>query len=171
VERQYRRIVDVSTNHNAKEKAHMSDTNTNEVDGLSKDFYHTREQEQKDESQLTVNEQGDWVYPTGAATGFVEVELPSLGINPTERLLVRDFGPHVAAKIESAMNTGYLRKHSPAQVFAHYTAVAEGASLLTKDALTRMQELSKEFAAEPERDEYYKQVLRPWLHSLSPRRR
>ena len=42
----------------------MSDTNTNEVDGLSKDFYHTREQEQKDESQLTVDQAGNWQYPT-----------------------------------------------------------------------------------------------------------
>ena len=151
----------------------MSDTNTNEVDGLSKDFYHTREQEQADESQLTVDQEGNWQYPTSARTGFEEIELPTPpgSLNPTERLHIRDFGGHVAAKLESAMNTGYLRKQSPAQVFRHYAAVARGASLMDEGALKRMDDLASEFEKEPERDEYYKQVLRPWLHSLAPRRR
>ena len=69
------------------------------------------------------------------------------------------------------MSTGYLRKQSPAQVFKHYAAVARGASLMDEAALKRMDDLASEFEKEPERDEYYKQVLRPWLHSLTPRRR
>ena len=71
----------------------MSDTNTNEVDGLSKDFYHTREQEQKDESQLTVDQAGNWEYPT-SAEGLCGSRMPTPpgSLNPTERLHMRDFG-------------------------------------------------------------------------------
>jgi hypothetical protein len=143
----------------------MSDTNTNEVDGLAKDFYHTREQEQADESQLTVNQEGNWQYPTSAATGYVEIELP------TERLHARDFGGLVVGKLESAMNTGYLTRQSPAQVFRHYAAVARGASLMDEGALKRMDDLARDFDAEPEKQQYFEMVVRPWLHSLAPKRR
>jgi hypothetical protein len=154
----------------------MSDMNTNEVDGLSKDFYHIREEEQKDESQLTVDQGGNWQYPTSARTGYIEVELPTPpgAINPTERLHIRDFGGHVIGKLESAMQTGYLRsgpQQGPVAVFKHYAAVARGASLMDEAALKRMDDLATEFEKEPLRDEYYKQVVRPWLHSLAPKRR
>jgi len=123
--------------------------------------------------QLTVNEQGGWEYPSSASSGFVEIELPTPpgSSNPTERLHLRDFGPHLVGKLESSINCGYLRKQSPAQVFKHYAAVARGASLMDEAALKRMETLATEFEREPERDEYYKQVIRPWLHSLAPRRR
>jgi hypothetical protein len=123
----------------------MSDTNTNEVDGLSKDFYHTREQEQKDESQLTVDQEGNWQYPTSARTGYVEVELPSLpgSLNATERLHARDFGSHVIAKLESAMQCTYLRKQSPTQVFRHYIGCAQGSGLLDSGAIGRMEQIAQ----------------------------
>lgn len=123
--------------------------------------------------QLTVNEQGGWEYPSGSSSGYVEIELPSLpgSINPTERLHMRDFGGHVVGKIESSINCGYLRQQSPAQVFRHYTAVARGASLMDEAALKRMETIADEFAGELEQGEYYKQVIRPWLHSLAPKRR
>ena len=125
--------------------------------------------------QLTVNEQGGWEYPSGSSSGYVEVELPSLpgAINPTERLHMRDFGPHVVGKIESSMQCAYLRsaQQGPAQVFKHYAAVARGASLMDEQALKRMDDLATECESVPERDEYYKQVVRPWLHSLTPKRR
>ena len=151
----------------------MSDTNTNEVDGLSKDFYHTREQEQADESQLTVDQEGNWQYPTSAATGFVEIELPTPpgSLNPTERLHMREFGGHVVGKIESSINTGYLRKQSPDQVFRHYAAVARGASLMDEAALKRMDDLATEFEKEPEKQQFFEMVVRPYLLTLAPRRR
>jgi hypothetical protein len=123
--------------------------------------------------QLGVTESGDWEYPSGSAEGYVEVEVPSLpgSINPTERLHMRDFGSLVVGKIESSINTGYLRQQSPAQVFKHYAAVARGASLMDEQALKRMDDLAAEFESVPERDEYYKQVVRPWLHSLTSKRR
>lgn len=124
--------------------------------------------------QLGVSESGDcWVYPSGSATGFVEIEVPALpgSLNPTERLHMRDFGGHVAAKLESAMNTGYLRKQSPAQVFKHYAAVARGASLMDEAALKRMNDLASEFEKEPEKQHFFEMVVRPYLLTLAPKRR
>jgi len=125
------------------------------------------------DKQLGVTEQGNWEYPTSASTGFVEIELPTPpgSLNPTERLHMRDFGGLVVGKIESSMNTGYFRQQSPAQVFKHYAAVARGAQLMDEQALKRMDDLASEFEKEPERDEYYRQVIRPWLHSLAPKKR
>ncbi len=125
------------------------------------------------DTQLMVNEQGDWVYPSAASTGYVEIELPTLpgSPNPTERLHIRDFGGHVTAKLESAMNTGYLRQQSPAQVFKHYVAVAKGASLMDEQALKRMETLASEFESEPEKQQYFEMVVRPYLVTLQPKRR
>ena len=123
--------------------------------------------------QLEVNAQGNWIYPSGLAEGYEEIEVPSLpgSLNATERLHMRDFGGRVASKIESSMKTGYLRKQGPTEVLRHYAAVARGAELIDAPALERLDALSSEFEKEPERDEYYKQVVRPWLHSLKARRR
>lgn len=123
--------------------------------------------------QLTVNEQGDWQYPSGLAEGYVEIEIPSLpgSLNPAESLHLRDFGGHVVSKIESSMNTGYLRKQDPTQVLKHYAAVARGASLMNAPALDRLDALASEFASVPEQKEYFEMVIRPYLHSLTPRRR
>src|SRR5271166_1752288 len=91
---------------------------------------HMSDTQPKAPEQLTVNEQGGWEYPSSASSGYVEIEIPTPpgSINPTERLHLRDFGPHLVGKLESSMNTSYLRKHSPTQVFRHYAACARGAS-------------------------------------------
>src|SRR5271157_5315953 len=118
---------------------------------------------------MTVNDSRSWAYDDAAATGHVEIELPTLpgSPNPTERLHVRDFGVHVAAKIENFMNQQpYLRldpRQNAAQVFKHYTAVARGANLMDRAAIGRMETLAREFEAEPEQQEYFKQVIRPYL--------
>jgi hypothetical protein len=130
-----------------------------------------------DESQrMTVDELGNWQYPSAAATGYVEIELPALpgSPNPTERLHARDFGGHVASKIESAINRGYLKSGSqldPVATLRHYLGAAQGAHLMDPAALKRMETLATEFESEPERQEYFSQVLKPYLHSLTPKRR
>lgn len=126
------------------------------------------------DKQLGVNEKGDcWVYANGSAAGYVEVELPTLpgSPNPTERLHLRDFGGVVVEKIESAMQCTYLTKQSPAQVFRHYATVAKGASLMDEGALKRMETLAQDFEREPEQEEFFKQVIRPYLHGLKPGKR
>ena len=146
----------------------MSDMNTNEQPKW------VNNSDAKMAEPLEVNANGGWVYPAQLKEGFEEIEIPALlpgSTTNTESMHMNKFGAHVASKIESSMKTGYLRKQGPAQVFAHYVGCAEGASLLTGDALTHMKELSKEFAEVPEQAEYYRQVISPWLQSLSPQRR
>ena len=132
-----------------------------------------------DESQRldTLDARGDWVYPSAAESGHVEIELPALPGSPnaTERLHARDFGPTVVSRIETSMTRqGYLKsgpQQTPSQVFGHYVAVARGSQLMDPAAIGRMEALAKEFAAEPDQREYFEQVLRPYLHSLTPHRR
>src|SRR5271157_3059347 len=121
---------------------------------------------------MTVNDRRSWSYDDAAATGHVEIELPTLpgSPNPTERLHAREFGVHVAAKIESSMNQQpYLRdprQNAPA-IFRHYIGAAKGSGLMDRAALARMEVLAGEFESEPEQREYFKQVIRPYLHSLT----
>ena len=126
--------------------------------------------------QLGVTESGDWVYPSASSTGHVEIEVPTLpgSLNPTERLHVRDFGTHVVGKIDSAFKRGVYVKTGPQQsaadTFKHYVACAKGAQLMDKDAISRMEALASEFASVPEREEYFSQVVKPHLLSLTPKR-
>jgi hypothetical protein len=126
---------------------------------------------------IGADDSGKLTYESAASSGHTEVVLPALPGSPNgeERLLARDFGAHVAGKIESSITRNpYLKsgpQQSPAQVFAHYTAVARGASLMDEGALKRMEQLGVEFRQEPEQEEFFAQVIRPYLLSLSPQRR
>jgi hypothetical protein len=117
------------------------------------------------------------VYESASAEGRIEIELPSLpgSPNPTERLHAAQFGAHVAGKIESAMKQqGYLKsgaQQKPAQVFRHYLACAKGSGLMDSAAIGRMASLGNDFAAEPDQAEFYSMVVRPYLLTLTPKRR
>lgn len=125
----------------------------------------------------TLDMDGRWIYPSAAETGHTEVWLPTLPGSPTtvERMLTKDFGAVVMGHIENAFNRqGYLRsgpQQTGPQVLKHYVAVAKGASLMDSAALGRMELLASEFEAEPEQREYFAMVVRPYLLSLSPKRR
>jgi hypothetical protein len=129
------------------------------------------------ERAIGVTDGGKLNYGSVAESGHVEIELPSLPGSPNtrERLHVRDFGAFVAGKIESSMNRqGYLKsgpQQRPHQVFRHYTAAAKGAGLMDQAALGRMAELVGEFEREPDQKEFFAQVIRPYLLTLSPKRR
>ncbi|MGA3318851.1 MAG: hypothetical protein ABSC64_20735 [Candidatus Korobacteraceae bacterium] len=127
--------------------------------------------------QLGVTENGDWEYPSGSRSGYTEIELPSLpgSINPSERLLTKDFGTLVAGKIESSMQGTYLKvgrpQQGPVATFRHYLGCAQGASLMGAETLKRMETLATELEKEPEKQAYFEQVVKPWLLTLAPRRR
>lgn len=126
---------------------------------------------------IGVDERGRMTYASAAAEGRVEIELPTLpgSPNPTERLHAADFGAHVVGRIESSLKKNpYLKsgpQQGPAATFRHYAAVAKGAHLLDEGGLKRMEALAKEFETEPDEGEFFNQVVRPYLHSLSPKRR
>ena len=130
------------------------------------------------DSQLdTLDARGNWQYPSAAKSGHVEIMVPSLPGSPreTETLHARDFGVHVIAKIESSFKRNpYLKsgpQQRPSEVFAHYLASAKGAQLMDSATIGRMERLAKEFETEPDREGYFRDVLKPWLRSLSPKRR
>ena len=133
--------------------------------------------ERNPDRAITVDDRGGWQYESAAAEGYVEIELPTLPGSPNavERLHARDFGVHVAGKIESSMNRQpYIKTgatQGPAATFRHYVASAKGYGLMDSGAIGRMETLAKEFEAEPDQREYFEQVIRPYLHSLNPKRR
>ncbi|MGB2676002.1 MAG: hypothetical protein WAN12_02855 [Candidatus Acidiferrum sp.] len=126
---------------------------------------------------ITLDANGKMGYSGAADSGFVPITIPSLPGSPreTETLLMRDFGQHVIGKIESRMAMqGYMTSgalQDPPGILAHYLAVAKGGQLLDAGTLSRGEKLSKEFAAEGDRKEYFEMVVKPWLGSLSPKRR
>ena len=123
---------------------------------------------------INVDDRGALQYASAAATGHVEIMVPSLPGSPrtTETLHARTFGQHVIGKIESSMNRqGYMTTgptQQPAEVLRHYTSVARGARLMDEGALKRMETLAQDFEREPEQREFFKQVVKPWLGSLNP---
>jgi len=127
--------------------------------------------------EITTDDAGRLNYNSGAATGHVPIAIPSLPGSPreTESLLARNFGQHVISKIEGAMSRqDYMTSgatQGPSEIFRHYLASARGAELLDKATLARMAGLAKEFEEEPDREEFFRQVLKPWLGSLTPKRR
>ena len=116
-------------------------------------------------------------YASAAASGFVEVVLPAAhGPNSEVRMHVRDFGRHVATEIERSLRPNMYPVSSPrrsaTETFRHYVGAAKGASLMDAGALKRMGDLAKEFEeVGPDRQEYFEQVLKPYLHGLTPERR
>ncbi len=55
---------------------------------------------------IAVDDRGELAYSTASESGHVEVVLPSLPGSPNseERLLAKDFGPHVASRIEASIH-------------------------------------------------------------------
>jgi hypothetical protein len=130
--------------------------------------------------QMTVDDRGSWVSPSLAASGHVEIELPTLPGSPNsvERLHACDFGPHVAGAVERSMRRNpYLKsgpQQGPAEVLSHYQAVAKGSKLLDEGTLDYMARLAKEFAAakgDEDRQKYHATMIRPFLNGLTPKRR
>jgi len=133
--------------------------------------------ERHPDRKIGVNESGRMTYDSASAEGRTEIELPTLPGSPNavERLHAADFPGHVIAKIEAALTRQpYLRSgavQDATQVFQHYTAVARGAGLMDAGTLERMEGLAKEFKQELDREEFFSQMVKPWLLSRTPERR
>jgi hypothetical protein len=129
------------------------------------------------DSAIGVDASGRMNYASGSESGHVEVVLPALAgsANGEERLLMKDFGVHVAGQIERSFSRQpYLRSgpmQSPPEVFSHFIASAKGARLLSPGAQARAEVLAREFAGESEREAYYEMVIKPWLFNLTSAKR
>jgi hypothetical protein len=133
--------------------------------------------ERNPDRAIRTDADGHLNYDSAAAEGMVQVFLPALpGDSHTqERLLAKNFGVHVAGKIEAAFKKQpYLQSgatQSPDRVFRHYLGAAKGSGLVDSGTFGRMEKLAAEFEAESEQQEYFQQVLKPYLFSLTPKRR
>jgi hypothetical protein len=126
---------------------------------------------------IAVDDRGEMSYDGASREGRVSVMLPSLPGAPreTETLHAVNFGAFVSGQVErSFQKQPYLKsgpQQKPAEVFRHFLGCAKGAALLDGSAIGRMEKLASEFEKESAQEEYFKQVIRPWLHDLSPQRR
>jgi hypothetical protein len=133
--------------------------------------------ERHPDRSIGVDDRGRMAYGSAAAEGMVEIVLPTLPRSPNgeERMLAKDFGVRVAGEIERSMKQQpYLKsgpQKGPAEVFRHYAASAKGYGLMDSATIGRMEKLAAEFEAEPDQQEYFEQVIRPYLLSLMPKRR
>lgn len=131
------------------------------------------------ESQQTIDTDanGNLQYRDASESGFVEIMVPSPPGSPrdTETLHARNLGQHIISKVESSMREqGYLKTsalQTPAAVFRHYMAVAKGSELLDSATQERMEEIARGFSKEPATEEYFQTVVKPWLGSLTAKRR
>jgi hypothetical protein len=132
--------------------------------------------ERNPDRAISADEGGGIHYASADAEGMVEIVLPAAhGPNSEERLLVKDFGRHVAREVGLSLEPNPYPVSSPRRsatlTFRHYVGTAQGASLMDKGALGRMEALAREFEETDSPKEYFEQVLKPYLHSLSPKRR
>jgi hypothetical protein len=125
---------------------------------------------------IDVDADGRMSYQSASASGRVPVELPALPGNPTatETVHVADFGAFAAERIQRALTRQpYLQSGpqlSPAATFRHFIGCAAGLGIMADGVIGRMEVLAREFEQEDQR-EYFESVLRPYLLSLSPKRR
>ena len=117
-----------------------------------------------------------WAYPSLAKSGHIEIEVPSLAGSPrpTEMLHARDFGGHVAGKIEASLKGNPYKsgpQQNPAQTFRHYLASAQGARLLDNGSMNRMEALARQFDKAADQRDFFNRTIRPYLNSLRPERR
>lgn len=130
-----------------------------------------------DESRrMTVDERGNWQYPSAAVTGHVEIVVPvPHGPFPEQRMHARDFPATVVRYVGEALKPNPYPvaspMKSPTETFRHFVGAARGLSLMDEGALKRMEQVAREFEAEPEREAYFEQVIKPYMMSMTPKRR
>ena len=130
--------------------------------------------EKNPDAAITVDEQGRRAFGFLSASGLVEVEVPTSAgsFTPVVRMHARDFGAHVAQKIETAFGPDYFgAKAVPLATIHHYIGVAKGSKLLDSGAIRRMESMAEEFEKAPDKREFFASEVKPFLHSLTPKRR
>jgi hypothetical protein len=133
--------------------------------------------ERPDQGPIMADGDGNWIYPSAAATGHVTIDCPLPPGSPrqTETVLVRDFGYFASTKIESALAPTICHykgtQANPAELFNWYVGVAKGLELLSTGAMDRMESLARQFATSGNPEHYFNDHVRPFLASLKPRRR
>lgn len=133
--------------------------------------------ERNPDRSIGVDDRGRMTYASAAASGHVEIKLPSLpgSPNPTERMLARDFGNFVIGKVEAAQNRQpYMTSgptQTPAETLGHYVASARGAKLLDANTQATLDKLCHKFSEANDPTAFYNEEVKPFLRGLQPKRR
>jgi hypothetical protein len=132
--------------------------------------------ERNPDRAITVDDRGQMNYASAAAEGMVEIDVPvPHGPRAQQRMHARDFPATVVRYVEESLRPNPYPVASPmksaTETFHHFVGAAKGLSLLDEGGLKRMEQLAKEFEAEPDREEFFAQVIRPYMLSMTPRRR
>ena len=125
---------------------------------------------------IGVDDRGRMTYATAAAEGRVEIVIPvPHGPYPQQRMHARDFPATVVRFVGEALKPNPYPVASPmrsaTETLRHFVGASRGLSLLDEGAQKRMEQVAKEFEAEPNQQEYFERVLKPYMLSMVPRQR
>jgi hypothetical protein len=101
-----------------------------------------------------------------------KIEIPQRtkdGKEASEKIHIRDFGKHVRAQVEDALN--YAAPESAVTALYWQIGCAKGAGLMDEATLERFEKLGAEFAASKDRKAYFRGHITPFLNSLTAARR
>jgi len=101
-----------------------------------------------------------------------KIEIPQRtldGRQATEKIYIRDFGKHIRARVQDALDRG---KPGAAAAALHWQiGVAQGSKLMSGPTLERFQKLGTDFAASKNPQAYFQKNLIPFLNNLKPAKR
>lgn len=122
-----------------------------------------------------MSEATDKAYPSMAATGLVEVELPSVpgGPWPTEKLHARDIPALIISRVERALEPRFKYLHEAAGevVLGHYVGALQGADLVDKPTSRALDKLVADFSHLDAREQpkYFEEKIAPFIAGLRPK--
>jgi len=101
-----------------------------------------------------------------------KIEIPQRtldGRQATEKIYIRDFGKHIRARVQDALDRG---KPGAAAAALHWQiGVAQGASLMPAQTMKQFEELGQGFAASKNPKVFFSKNVIPFLNSLTPNKR
>jgi hypothetical protein len=101
-----------------------------------------------------------------------KIEIPARSVDGrerTEKIHIRDFGKHIRARVQDALDRG---KPGDAAAALHWQiGVAQGSKLMSGPTLERFQKLGTDFGASKNPQAYFQKNLIPFLNNLKPAKR
>ena len=125
---------------------------------------------------IIVDDRGQMVYPSAAATGHVEIVVPvPHGPYSEQRMHARDFPATVVRFVGEALKPNPYPVASPmknaSETLRHFVGASRGLNLLDEGAQKRWETMANEFEKEPDQQAYFDRVMKPYMLSMVPRRR
>lgn len=132
--------------------------------------------ERNPDHEITVDDAGRLNYASAAAEGRIEIDCPlPHGARAQQRMHAVDFPAVVVRYVGESLKPNMYSVTTPMKsapaTLRHFIGAARGLNLLDEPALGRMETLAKEFEADPDREGFFHDVIRPYMLSMKPGRR